>query len=175
MRFVWEKKILMGACQYSFFISFSNRHMNQRRILNFFALFGTVVGISLIATSINNQQAAFASSQNLESNVIERVENNKQPMVIARRRRRRYNRGCSSQKASYYGRSNKNTAAHRTLPFGTRVRVTNRQNGRSVVVRINDRGPFIRCRIIDVSRGAARRLGMIRSGVVPVSIQILGR
>ncbi|AHJ29486.1 septal ring lytic transglycosylase RlpA family protein [Nodularia spumigena CS-584] len=67
------------------------------------------------------------------------------------------------------------TAAHRTLPFGTRVRVTNTRNGRSVVVRINDRGPFIRGRIIDVSTGAARAIGMINSGIAPVKIEVLGR
>lgn len=67
------------------------------------------------------------------------------------------------------------TAAHRSLPFGTRVRVTNTRNGRSVVVRINDRGPFIRGRIIDVSAGAARRLRMISSGVAPVRVEVIGR
>ncbi|MBE9200628.1 MULTISPECIES: septal ring lytic transglycosylase RlpA family protein [unclassified Nodularia (in: cyanobacteria)] len=67
------------------------------------------------------------------------------------------------------------TAAHRSLPFGTRVRVTNTRNGRSVVVRINDRGPFIRGRVIDVSTGAARNLGMINSGVAPVKVEVLGR
>ncbi len=67
------------------------------------------------------------------------------------------------------------TAAHRSLPFGTRVRVTNTRNGRSVVVRINDRGPFIRGRVIDVSTGAARAIGMINSGVAPVKIEVLGR
>ncbi len=56
------------------------------------------------------------------------------------------------------------TAAHRSLPFGTRLKVTNPQNGRSVVVRINDRGPFIKGRVLDLSKGAARQLGMIRSG-----------
>ncbi len=66
------------------------------------------------------------------------------------------------------------TAAHRTLPFGTRVRVTNVRNGRSVVVRINDRGPFgNRGRIIDVSLAAARKLGMLRDGVVPVLLEVL--
>ncbi|MBW4670466.1 MAG: septal ring lytic transglycosylase RlpA family protein [Cyanomargarita calcarea GSE-NOS-MK-12-04C] len=65
------------------------------------------------------------------------------------------------------------TAAHRTLPFGTKVRVTNTGNGRSVVVRINDRGPFIRGRVIDVSLGAAKRLGMISSGVASVQIEVL--
>ncbi len=62
------------------------------------------------------------------------------------------------------------TAAHRTLRFGTRVRVRNRRNGRSVVVRINDRGPFVRGRIIDVSRAAARKLGFIRRGSVKVCL-----
>lgn len=66
------------------------------------------------------------------------------------------------------------TAAHRTLPFGTKVRVTNRRNGRSVVVRINDRGPYAGGRIIDLSRAAAGAVGMIGSGVAPVTLQILG-
>ena len=60
------------------------------------------------------------------------------------------------------------TAAHRSLPFGTKVRVTNRRNGRSVVVRINDRGPFVRGRVIDVSPAAARALGF--SGLTHVSV-----
>jgi rare lipoprotein A len=63
------------------------------------------------------------------------------------------------------------TAAHRTLPFGTRVRVTNIHNGRSVSVRINDRGPYGRGRIIDVSYAAARELGMIGSGTARVSVE----
>ncbi|PLZ90936.1 hypothetical protein CI593_07990 [Fischerella thermalis CCMEE 5194] len=67
------------------------------------------------------------------------------------------------------------TAAHRSLPFGTRVRVTNTRNGRSVIVRINDRGPYIRGRVIDLSLGAARVLGMIGSGIAPVRIEVLGR
>ena len=58
------------------------------------------------------------------------------------------------------------TAAHKTLPFGTKVRVTNRSNGRSVVVRINDRGPFIRGRVIDLTPAGARQLGF--SGLAPV-------
>lgn len=65
------------------------------------------------------------------------------------------------------------TAAHRTLPFGTKVRVTNARNGRSVVVRINDRGPFIGGRVIDLSRGAADAIGMVRTGVAPVRIERL--
>ncbi len=67
------------------------------------------------------------------------------------------------------------TAAHRSLPLGTKVRVTNTHNGRSVVVRINDRGPYVRGRIIDLSAAAARILGMMSSGVAPVQIDVLGR
>lgn len=63
------------------------------------------------------------------------------------------------------------TAAHRTLPFGTRVKVTNLNNDRSVVVRINDRGPHVRGRLIDLSRRAAEALDMLRSGVAPVRVQ----
>ncbi len=56
------------------------------------------------------------------------------------------------------------TAAHRSLPFGTKLRVTNKYNGRSVIVRINDRGPFVKGRMLDLSRGAASQLGFIGSG-----------
>lgn len=65
------------------------------------------------------------------------------------------------------------TAAHRTLRFGTRVRVSHKRNGRSVVVTINDRGPFVRGRVIDLSRAAARRLGMLGEGLAPVRVEIL--
>ncbi|WP_375057936.1 septal ring lytic transglycosylase RlpA family protein [Zobellella sp. DQSA1] len=90
-------------------------------------------------------------------------------------------------RASFYGhphhgrktasgeRFNKNalTAAHKTLPFGSRVRVTNLNNQRSVVVRINDRGPYTRGRIIDLSEQAARELNMLRAGVAPVRLEVL--
>jgi len=56
------------------------------------------------------------------------------------------------------------TAAHRTLPFGSKVKVTNQRNGKSIVVRINDRGPFIRGRMLDLSKGAANRLGFVGAG-----------
>jgi rare lipoprotein A len=88
--------------------------------------------------------------------------------------------GASSGLASSYGEGSQTasgerfnaselTAAHRTLPFGARVRVTNHANGRSVVVTINDRGPFVSGRIIDVTPAAARALGM--SGLAPVTIE----
>ena len=108
--------------------------------------------------------------------------------------------GCASQNqiidprgynetgnASYYGsqhhgnqtasgeRFNQNglTAAHRQLPFGTRVKVTNLDNDKSVIVRINDRGPHARGRLIDLSRAAAEQIGMLRSGAAPVRVQSL--
>jgi rare lipoprotein A len=65
------------------------------------------------------------------------------------------------------------TAAHRTLPFGSMVRVTNLSNGQSVIVRINDRGPFGRGRVIDVSHAAAKEIGLHRSGTARVSMSLL--
>ncbi len=65
------------------------------------------------------------------------------------------------------------TAAHKTLPFGARVRITNARNGRSVEVRINDRGPPQPNRIIDLSRAAATKLGMLRAGNIPVRLEVL--
>jgi rare lipoprotein A len=90
----------------------------------------------------------------------------------------------SRGRATYYWHSNKTangetfrpdemTAAHRTLPFGTQVRVTHARTKRSVVVRINDRGPFVRGIAIDLSRGAAREIGMLTEGISPIEMQVL--
>ena len=68
-------------------------------------------------------------------------------------------------------RQGKITAAHKTLPFGTKVEVTNLSNNKSVVVRINDRGPFIRGRIIDLTKAAAREIDMVGAGVAKVKIR----
>ncbi|QTM01073.1 septal ring lytic transglycosylase RlpA family protein [Mannheimia sp. ZY171111] len=67
----------------------------------------------------------------------------------------------------------KMTAAHKTLPFGTLVEVTNLRNGRSVVVRVNDRGPYAHTRVVDLSSAAAKKIGMHRSGIAKVKIAIL--
>jgi rare lipoprotein A len=67
------------------------------------------------------------------------------------------------------------TAAHRTLPFGTKVRVTNKRNGKTVVVTINDRGPFIRGRVIDLSTAAAGIIGMKSSGLAPVTVERIAK
>jgi rare lipoprotein A len=74
--------------------------------------------------------------------------------------------------ASYYGAAGL-TAAHRTLPLGTKVRVTNTANGRSVVVRIADRGPFIHGRSIDLSHSAAQAVGMTETGLAKVRMEVL--
>jgi rare lipoprotein A len=95
--------------------------------------------------------------------------------------------GVQTGKASWYGDAHQGkktangelydmhtlTAAHRTLPFGTRLRVTNVDNGRSVVVRVNDRGPFAPGRLIDVSRAAALELGVLGAGLFAVRVEIL--
>jgi rare lipoprotein A len=95
--------------------------------------------------------------------------------------------GLSAGTASYYGRElagNRTasgerfdpdalTAAHRTLPLGSLLRITNKANGKSVVVRVNDRGPFHKSRILDMSWGAARALSMLRAGKAMVSLELL--
>ncbi|MCB1465148.1 MAG: septal ring lytic transglycosylase RlpA family protein [Nitratireductor sp.] len=65
------------------------------------------------------------------------------------------------------------TAAHRSLPFGTKVRVTHKRSGRSTVVRVNDRGPFIKGRIVDLSKAAAGRLGLIQAGHGEVCLEVM--
>ncbi|MEZ5819289.1 MAG: septal ring lytic transglycosylase RlpA family protein [Xanthobacteraceae bacterium] len=93
-------------------------------------------------------------------------------------------RGKSQGIASYYSQGvrtasgekfdpNELTAAHPTLPFGTRLRVTNQHTGRSVTVRVNDRGPYVPGRVVDVSYSAARELGMVGRGVVPVKLDVV--
>ncbi|MBD0413161.1 septal ring lytic transglycosylase RlpA family protein [Oryzicola mucosus] len=66
------------------------------------------------------------------------------------------------------------TAAHRSLPFGSKIKVTNKKNGKSVVVRINDRGPFIKGRVLDLSRAAAGQIGFISSGHAPICMERIG-
>ncbi len=65
------------------------------------------------------------------------------------------------------------TAAHRSLPFGTKVKVINRRNGQAVTVRINDRGPFVKGRILDLSKAAAEKLGFLRAGLTQVCLEAL--
>lgn len=96
-------------------------------------------------------------------------------------------KSLGSGEASYYGRGfagrptangetfnpAEMTAAHRTLPFGSKLRVTNKQNGRSVIVRVNDRGPYAHNRVLDLSQGAAEKIGMIHSGTAQVTLELI--
>jgi rare lipoprotein A len=147
------------------------------------------------ATSRSTRASRSSRSSRRGNRVVQRYADDDTPRATGSRRAAR-NRGrlpsltggsgFQTGMASYYwqgqrvasgGRFNPDgmTAAHRTLPFGTLVRVTHLGNGRSVTVRINDRGPFIRGRIIDLSRGAARVVGMTGAGVARVSLAVVGR
>ena len=169
--------------------------MNQR-FWNYLpaAVLTTVLG----TTSFTYAQPISAVDQNSETSPTAEIsgepqqaeQGNSQLPTLAKgfKRGRRSSSGGGGM-ASWYGsdfhgrrsasgeiyNQNTLTAAHRSLPFGTRVRVTNVHNNRSVVVRINDRGPFIGGRVIDLSTAAARNLGMMGSGVAPVRIQVVGR
>jgi rare lipoprotein A len=135
--------------------------MNYKIFTGLTALLGSIC-LPAVATPVSNQAPAMPAVSS--------------PLLIAQ-----------VGQASYYGleggrvtangeayNPSSYTAAHRTLPFGTQVRVTNVRNNRSVVVRINNRGPFIGGRIIDLSTGAARAIGLTSSGVGPVRLDILG-
>jgi rare lipoprotein A len=103
---------------------------------------------------------------------------------VARLRKITRTAGASDGLASYYKHGSRTasgekfnpgelTAAHRTLPFGTRVRVTNVATGKAVTVRVNDRGPFINGRVIDLSHSAAESLGIVGRGVAPVKLDVV--
>ncbi|MBE9030112.1 septal ring lytic transglycosylase RlpA family protein [filamentous cyanobacterium LEGE 11480] len=130
---------------------------------------------------------------NGEVKPIKTVEGKPKPVIATPRRRsvsaggrvtRVYRGQASWYGPGFHGRLTANgerynqygiTAAHPFLRFGTRVRVTNQYTGRAVIVRINDRGPYAGGRIIDLSAGAAARIGLKASGVAPVSVEVLGR
>jgi rare lipoprotein A len=112
-------------------------------------------------------QSGFASSRAPESWRVQRVEHGKASFYSTR---------CNGGTRTASGDRLHNealTAAHKTLPMGTKVRVVNLSNGKSEVVTINDRGPFIRGRVIDVTVGVARRLGFVSRGIAPVRIEVL--
>lgn len=136
--------------------------------------------LSLGGSTLGTETAtALSVTRSEEVNKTKETLNANSQQLLARQRGR----------ASWYGRrfhgrrtasgerfnASSHTAAHRSLPFGTRVRVTNLRNGRSVVVRINDRGPYSRGRIIDLSRAAAEAIGMLRTGTAPVRVEVIGR
>lgn len=88
-----------------------------------------------------------------------------------------YGRGFSGRKTASGSRFNPNelTAAHKTLPLGTKVIVTNLNNGKETELKITDRGPYVGKRILDVSKGAALKLGMLKTGVARIKIKVIGK
>jgi rare lipoprotein A len=158
-----------------------------------FQLFAIVLTAVMLAacaqSSVITDKSALAPSRqaSIESHTKASFVSNRNVAVDAKgytpsaiNKHARETRDASYGIASFYGNESQTasgerfdahelTAAHRTLPFGTRVRVTNHSNGRSVVVTINDRGPFVRGRIIDVTPAAAHVLGM--SGLAPVTVE----
>jgi len=142
--------------------------MNAPRNFNFMALALAIVGvISLPGCASTGNVKAISISQ-AEDYRVRSVQHGKASW---------YSVGTNSGTRTASGKRLTNeaaTAAHKTLPLGTKVRVTNERNGKSEIVTIIDRGPYVRDRIIDLTIGSAERLGFLHHGVVPVKVEVLG-
>jgi rare lipoprotein A len=144
--------------------------INLTRNLKFTAL--AIAGVLLVPSCASHSQADSSTAQvkapaPVESWDIKSIQQGKASWYSIKT-----NRGtktASGQRLCDRGA----TAAHKTLPMGTKVRVVNLANGKSEVVTINDRGPFIKGRVIDVTIGVAERLGFVSRGVVPVKVEVL--
>ena len=134
-------------------------------------IFLTITLLSLITMAMNAQSNDLVEVKALTSTK-EVTLKNRQESGKATYYGLRYKSGRKTASGKAYDK-NKLTAAHKTLPFGTVVRVTNKKNGKTVDVEITDRGPFGPGRIIDLSVAAAKELDMIKAGVVPVIISVL--
>jgi rare lipoprotein A len=162
------------------------------RRLSFVALIGAALPACIQTTAVGDRPTAAAVSRQPSSQRVAAVT--RQQYRVARSRRAARAQTARTQNArtqvasngvaSFYSHGSRTasgekfnaselTAAHRTLPFGTRVRVTNVATGRSVTVRVNDRGPFVKGRVIDVSRAAAQSLGMVGQGVAKVKLDVV--
>jgi rare lipoprotein A len=146
-----------------------NNTMNLTRNLKSVAL--ALAGVILIPScaTTGNASSKPQGSPNEPALAVKSVEHGKASWYSIKT-----NRGtktASGQRLCNHG----STAAHKTLPMGTKVRVVNMANGKSELVTINDRGPFIKGRIIDVTIGTAERLGFAKRGVVPVRVEVLGK
>jgi len=140
--------------------------MNMTRNLNSVAL--AIAGVILIPScaSVGNASTKHQPDQNL---AVQSVQHGKASWYSVRTN---YGtRTASGQRLS----NSAATAAHKTLPLGTKVRVTNEVNGKSEVVTITDRGPYVKGRIIDLTIGSAERLGFAQRGVAPVRVEVLGK
>jgi rare lipoprotein A len=164
------------------------------RLKNGLQILASVVTAAMLAACaqssvVSDRSASLRVAQQTQSGVYRRVAvraTNRHVATIRKNLARSKARGATPSQgvASYYGYDSQTasgkkfdphelTAAHPTLPFGTRVRVTNTTNGRSVTVRINDRGPFIHGRVVDVSYSAAEALRMTQQGVAKVKLDVL--
>lgn len=148
-----------------------------------------MMALAGLISSVPVQAAEAPATERLESlaAVVETLDETARPVVDPVAAEAKAYQAIGQGTASYYGRElagNRTasgerfdphgfTAAHRTLPLGTKLRVTNVANGRSVIVRVNDRGPFVGKRVIDVSLGAAREIQMVRSGTAQVRLELV--
>ncbi len=145
------------------------------------AMDAITISSKAVASSLNDQEIENVNTFILKEQQISPI---KTPTQVSKNGVKNYTGKASWYGPGFHGRrtasgqtfnQNDLTAAHRSLPFGTKVKVTNLRNGRSTVVRINDRGPFTGGRIIDLSAAAARAIGLYNSGVGSVRLEILGR
>jgi len=142
--------------------------MNMTRKFKSVAL--AVAGVLLIPSCASTSATSKNSTAEAQENwKVASVQHGKASWYSIRTNRG--TRTASGQRLADHGA----TAAHKTLPMGTKVRVTNQANGKSEVVTINDRGPYIRGRVIDVTIGVAERIGFAKRGVVPVKVEVLSR
>lgn len=162
------------------------------RRLAFVALIAAALPACIQTTAVGDRPTASAVSRQPSSQRVAALT--RQQYRVARSRRAARTQTARTQNArtqvasngvaSFYSHGSRTasgekfnagelTAAHRTLPFGTRVRVTNLTTGRAVTVRVNDRGPFVKGRVIDVSRAAAQSLGMVGKGVAKVKLDVV--
>lgn len=143
----------------------------------------SIVAIVLLTIAVLPSRAGMCNRQTTDEVSDELIETVEHTVTKKRTSKKRVETGEASYYADkFHGRPtasgekyNKKafTAAHKTLPFGTKVRVTNTANGKSVDVIINDRGPFKKGRIIDLSRAAAQKIGLLQSGVAKVTVEQL--
>ncbi len=143
--------------------------MNLTRNLKSVAL--AIAGVILIPSCASTGNANTKQQTNLSDSQhkVESVEHGKASWYSIRTN---YGTKTASGKRLY---DHASTAAHKTLPMGTKVRVINEANGKSEILTITDRGPYTKGRIIDVTIGAAERLGFVKRGVVPVKVEVLGK
>ena len=156
----------------------------------FFKLAAIIAGAATLAACVQTPYMAQHSDLRSRAARPAAIEQPRRPVATASVVRRAPARETSERKspsngvASFYWQGTKTasgekfdpnelTAAHPTLPFGTKLRVTNTSTGRSVTVRVNDRGPYVPGRVVDVSYSAAQELGMVSRGVAPVKLDVV--